>query len=511
MVILWAKHEEVVHMSFISNVSSRISRLSTKHLVVGVVYALLLAGSIGLGLSTQAKGSAAVIRDCGGSKHNSIDNKDMNGGCGAADANEYVADLNANVALNNSGGTVKDLQGISKHFGLDPSEYARFKSTAKPGMAYTNGRVMVDNQLVAQNAWSIGRQGFSYSSSYPINKDGATTYFKSMHTNVLKQDLPVMVMFNDQGTAEFIVINACGNPVGGEMIKSGVTCETLVDSVDAQNPNKHTFTTKAAVVGNAKISRVVYTFSDDNTTVEKKGADALTQKVEHIFKKSGDVTVTVYATVPGGKEIKAAVVAGCKKHIDFKTQAFACTLLTATMPDPKNKNKFRFTVTTSQDASVTVKNADFTLDNSVVTTGVTTKDGQGKLYKEYTFNDEKEHTVKVTVFFNTWNGVKSATSDKCVAKATPEKIPPCTKNPELPECKPPKECKPGIPENDERCNPPEECKPGVPKGSEECNPPVLVVTGPGNIAGLFAGTSILGTAAHVLYTKRRNARKSTEA
>jgi hypothetical protein len=477
----------------------RLSRPTTKQVVIALAYTLLLAGSVGLGLNARQSGSAATVRDCSA---NSIDKDPTPPGCGAATPSELVADANRSSELR----TIY----ASQDFGLATSEYSRFASTAKMGTAYTNGNVVVDGQTVMTNAWSIGRSKFSYSSNYTI---GSKTYYKSMHTSVLKSNIPVMVMFDANGTAEAAILTACGNPVGGKKITSSVVCNALNKKQDATNPNKYTFTTSASVTGLAKISRVVYTFSDDNTSVEKT---SLTAPVEHTFKKSGDVTVTVYAKVPGGKEVKAAVVVNCKKHIDYKAPMFVCTAVVASRPNVSNKKLFRFTVKTAQDPGITVKHADFTLDNTTTTTGVTTKDGQNNIYKEYTFNDTVEHVVKVTVFFNTLEGVKSHTSSSCQAKATADKIPPCEENPELPECKPPKECKPGIPEGDVRCTP--ECKPGIPEGDvrcedcttnperPECKP--LVNTGPGGIVGLFAGTSLLGALGHRFVTKRRAARKS---
>jgi hypothetical protein len=478
----------------------RLSRPTTKQVVIAVAYTLLLAGSIGLGVNARQSGSAATVRDC---SPNSIDKYAGSPGCGAATPKELVDDATRN--------NPSDLQTIYNHFGLSTSEYSRFASTAKMGMAYRDGRIVVDGQTVMTGAWSIGRSKFSYSSNYPI---GSHTYYKSAHTSVLKSDIPVMVMFDGNGTVEFASLTACGNPVNGKKVTSSVVCNALNKKQDATNPNKYTFTTSASVTGLAKISRVVYTFSDDNTTVTKT---SLTAPVEHTFKKSGDVTVTVYATVPGGKEVKAAAVVNCKKHIDFKAPMFVCTAVVASRPNISNKKLFRFTVKTAQDPGITVKHADFNLDSTTTTTGVTTKDGQGNIYKDYTFNDTKEHVVKVTVFFNTLDGVKSHTSSSCQAKATADKVPPCEENPELPECKPPKECKPGIPEGDVRCTP--ECKPGIPEGDErcedcttnperpECQPPEMPKTGAGSVLGLFAGTSLLAGLGHRFVVKRRAARQ----
>src|SRR5262249_18469200 len=152
---------------------------------------------------------------------------------------------------------------IYQAFGLSPSDYSDFKAHFKPGMAYMNGQVKVDGQVVMDNSWSIGRTKFSYSFNYPIDINGhIVNYYKSMDTDVLKQDLPAMVLFNNDGTVKFVVIDACGNPVSGHKIRPSVTCKNLIPHQDSVNPNKYTFTADASFGPNTTLNRVVYHFSD---------------------------------------------------------------------------------------------------------------------------------------------------------------------------------------------------------------------------------------------------------
>lgn len=452
------------------NVLERIRSMSAKQLVVGGVFALALAGAVGLGLHTKQNASAASSRDCSA---NSVNLRNMNGGCGALTPRELVADMRQN--------NPSDLQAAYSKFGLTPAKYDRFANTAIDGMADTNGDVWVDGQKVMEKAWSIGRTKFSYSKNYQI---GNTTFYSSWHTDVLKQNLPVMVMFNADGVAEAVVIKACGNPLGGTAKPSAYRCDGLNKTAVAGKQNTYRFTTNAYVGGLAKIKEVRYTFTDGGktTTVVKTNPS---EPVEKTFAASGTAKVEVIVQIPG-RQTKIVSGANCVKEIKVVTPFYACVQLSRTTLN-SDKREYRFTVTTRQGNGATLKDVDFTLDGKSTITGVTQKDAQGNIYQDYTF-DKEAHTVVAKVNFNVAGGVQSKT---CEGKVLGEKTP---------------ECKPGIPVGHPDCEPKkEECKPGVPVGDKQCEeqPPVLPETGMGSVLGIFAGTSALGAIAHRVVTSRR--------
>jgi hypothetical protein len=471
-------------MSIISKLLQNIPRLNQKHLVIGGIFTLALAGSIGLGIATKQHISAAVVRDSG---TNSIDYTNANGGAGAADRTELVKDLRDNKP--------GDLQTIAAKYGLASSEYDRFGSTAVQGTLFRDGHLEVNGQTVMTSSWTMGREKFN--SKREAVTVGGKTYYQSATDDSFAdgvKSLPVMVMFDKSGVVETAFVNACGNPVTkGNKVTPGATCDAVqATQADKTNkPNTYTFTTKATMKANTTLSRVVYTFSDDNTSVTKT---SLTAGVDHTFKKDGKVTIKVYVKVPGNNELEITSV-NCRKQITYVPPFYVCTALVATALDQQKRN-FRFTVKTSSDKNTTVKSADFTLDSANTTTGVTTKDSKDNIYKEYSFTDTKEHTIVAKVNFNTVDGVKSAS---CTAKVTPSELPKCTV--------------PGhenLPPNDEQCG---YCKQDIPKGDKRCEetpaqPQVLALTatGPEGIVGLFAGTSIFGAIGHRVFTKRRSNR-----
>jgi hypothetical protein len=177
----------------------------------------------------------------------------------------------------------------------------------------------------------------------------------------------------------------------------------------------------------------------------------------------------------------------------------------------EEKTKFRFTVKTSAGNGATLKDADFTVDGSSTVTGVTTKDAEGNIYKEYDFaRDGKEHKVVVKVNFNLADGVQSKTCEaKIVTGETPMcPIPGKEQYPVgAPECAEgcPVPGKTHLPKNSPECVE-EKCphNPELPKDSPECVPPAeLPETGMGSVLGIFAGTSAIGAVAHRFISSRR--------
>ncbi|HSW99844.1 MAG TPA: hypothetical protein VLH38_02295 [Patescibacteria group bacterium] len=454
------------------------------------LFSLALVCSIGLGLATHSHTSAANQRDC---SHNSIDYKNLNNGCGAADPVEYVKDLRQNDP--------SDLQVIAKNFSADfhlsPSEYDDFIAHAVEGVAHKKtGTVTVGNMVVVRDAFSVGRDRKDYASKYSIPNE-KTTYWASKTQDVFAEDdIPAMVYFDTRGQAQFVVLKPCGNVMGGTKVKNTASCRALnSNQPDATHkPNTYNFTATAVVVDNATVSRVVYHFGDDNSTITKTSVTAV---VEHTFTKDATVTATIYATVPGGHEIQAIQIADCQKHITFIPAFYVCANLMAAAIDDQRKS-FRFTVMVKTDTTGTTKlvGVDFTLDGKSTVNGAN-RGSQGNIYKDYAFTDAVQHTVKATVNFNTAQGVQSVS---CQASITPAKIPLCTvpghttEAPTSPNCG---YCQPSIPIGDARCTPP------AATTTSSTPAPPLVNTGPGATIGLFGLATVLGFVGHKIFVNRR--------
>lgn len=463
-------------MSTFSNMVQRYKRATPKQLIVTGIFMLALAGSIGAGFAANQQTSAATTRDC---DTNSIDYKPNNGGCGALSPAELIADLRQNDP--------SDLQAImadERFANLPGGKYDRFASTAVMGNVYRNGQVKDNNgNLILQNASSMGRKSWGNPNRHPVTIGGGTYYTSTTQNSFAPgvDSIPVMIMFDADGNAESIVMTACGNPVWGDKVKSTAECKALNMTAVSGKENTYDFTTNAAVTGNAKVVKVEY-FVDGSSY--KSEANASTP-VRIAFTKDSTVTVEVTVSVPG-KQTRVIKSELCKKKVVVKVKkevVHVCKNLVATSSDNKT---FRFTVKTTQSTGVTVKSADFVLDNKTTTTGVTTK-VNGDIYRDYTFTDNEKHTVaiKQIAFEVEGKTVDVKTKEgECKASVTREKAPECPEKPGS-----------GFPPGDARCQtkPPE-----VPKEMPK--------SGPAGIAGLFAGVSAAGAIGHRMFQNRRNRR-----
>lgn len=284
-----------------------------QYMILGVAL-LALAGLIMAGLAVGQHSFAAGGRDCGeevGGVHNSIaNNPESGGGCGSLTPEELVTDIN--------NGNPDDQAAIYQHFGLSSGDYARFKSTARMGVAKMNGDIVVDDEKVMTDAWSIGRVKFGYSSDYPIN--GAGTYFKSAHTDVLKSEIPVMVMFDGEGTAETAVLTSCGNPVKGEKVKSSAVCRKLIKTPVEGKKNTFSFTTEVGLSGFAKLVKLDYYADEGDGPVLIKSEMSPETPVTKEFTKDAIVIVKVTVSLPG-KQQKVIESEACRQQVTVKKEA----------------------------------------------------------------------------------------------------------------------------------------------------------------------------------------------
>lgn len=260
------------------------------------------ASAVLLAVAGLHNAGASYVQDC---KSNSIIV------CGVPTSDAFIADVRAN----SDGHGHSDLQAVYQDFGLVPSDYDKFVTSARPGMAYQNGTIVVDGKTVATDAWSIGRTRFSYTTPMTVN---GKTYYKAQDKQVLLQNLPVIVMFNGKGQMQFAVMNACGNPVTGQKVTPKYSCDLLQASPVSGHNNTYDFTTRATATNNANLVSVTYTFGDGTSVTENN----LSTPVRHTYDantcmNSGN-TCTAMATVtvslPGNQSV-TTTSATCQKQL----------------------------------------------------------------------------------------------------------------------------------------------------------------------------------------------------
>lgn len=426
---------------------------------------LLTASALVVGFLGINKAGADIVRNCDG---NAIVK------CGAANSSEFIG----KVRTDSPG----DLHAIYDNFGLAPTDYSKFVSYARMGMAYRNGTIEVDHQVVATNAWSIGRRPKSYSWNYKI---GNKTYYASKPQQNFLSDIPVMVMFDKNGVMQFAALTACGNPMNGKKIVPKYSCDLLQKTAVTGKKNTYSFTTKASASNNAKVVKVVYTFGDGTTATETNPAKA----VEHTYAKSGTYTakVTVYVSLPGNQTVTVES-ANCATQITIAPPFQSCVDLTAFALDAQ-KRQFRFTVTTNQGNGATLKDASFDFgDNS--TADSVSPASENTVVTDHTYAKDGDYTISATVNFSTFEGDKSVNCTTTVHISQEM----CAINP-------------SVPANSPECTP---CKYNaqLPANSQSCKPPVtpppsLPNTGAGDVIGLFVGSTLAASIAYRFLLMRR--------
>lgn len=430
-------------------------KLTTTAAVLGGLVASIFAVQV---VNVQPA-SAQAVQDC---SPNSIIK------CGVSSPAELIAKVKAN--------NPSDLKTVYDFFNLDASEYDKFAREAKAGTINKNGTVVVNGQVVATNAWSIGRDAKPYSTPRKI---GGKTYHSSYAKDVLNRDsLDVFVMFNSKGQPEFGIMAACGNPIGGNPVTPTYSCNQLKRTAVAGKKNTYSFTTDASAAKGAVISRVVYDFGDGSAPVTKT---KLTDAVEHAYTKTGSFTAkaTVYVRLPGGNEV-AVNGAGCAQKVTVKEEvkpqekvaSWQCTGLTAT-PQTVSDNSLAYTL--RANAAMTnarLVKADFDFGDGVTQKNVTPANvTDNNISTNHTYGTAGTYTAKATLYFEAnagANGQGEDTSVECQVTFT-------TKQPVTP----------------------------AGSGSAPGQPQELPKTGVAGAAGLFTGATVLGSLGYRWHVRRR--------
>lgn len=379
--------------------------------------------------------------------------------------------------------------------GLHPSEIDRYVNEGKFGYVWRDGRVTVDGiaEPVMYNAWSIGREPRNDPRRVPI-WIGGVKYYKSITEvgfgqNV--QKIPVFVLFNDDGEVEFATMNACANTVWGNNVKPKYSCDKLNSERLGDKTFKFTTNATADAKTNANIVKVIYDLGDGNK-IEKTNKD---QKFEytHTYAKAGtyNVKVEVVVSLPGGKT-KTVSGTYCVTKVEAKEAPkpeFTCKALDRYLIEGNRKYKFVATGT-HKNAELVSASFDFGDGQKAedVTKKVVVSPTESTITVEHQYAKEKtgKLTATVDLKFKVGNDFKNS---KCTIPVELSELT-CKDTPEKPECKPPKECKPGIPEGDDRC--------------KEILPKEIVKTGPAEIAAGALGLGSLAGAGMYYRASRRN-------
>jgi len=414
-------------------------------LVVAGVVALVGAGS-----------GRASAQDCNA---NAIIN------CGFSSPSQFISKVRAG----SSGNGHRDLSAIYAAYGLEPASYDQFVTAARQGTAYKDGRIVVDGQVVATSARSIGRLASYQGSGYFTQTINGVQYYGNSNQRAFASgSIPVTVLFNDRGVMQFAVLNSCGNPESGSKVTPSYSCTALHKTAVSGQANTYRFTTSATASHNASISKLVYDFGDGSTMTTTSPTTAVT----HHYAGSGSFTakVTVYVRLPG-KQTVTAPSGHCQTTITVApppkppkpqpTPQAACVALTGARLDQQGMS-FSFTVRASFSSGVTFTSADFDFGDGATQTGVH-PDSSTTASVTHAYQTAGNFTASAVLHFTAADG-QGLTAPTCMAAVAPT-------------------------------------TPPTPA------PPVLPNTGAGDVIGVVAGTTALGTLGYRFRLARRLGRR----
>lgn len=409
----------------------------------------------------SANSQAALPRDC---DNNSIIN------CGAITSGELTQKYNQNAT--------GDLPAVYSHYGISSGMIA---AGAPMGEVRKDGTVVLNGQVVATNAMSIGRHNMAGSS--PISIGGKTYYNSPPSTSFVSQSIAAFIFLDGNGQFISAIITSCGNPVSATPIpkKPAPTFKCTGLTADKISRNEFNFTAKTEVTGGAAPAKYTFDFGDGKTAV----TTAATAK--HTYAAPGNymAKVTVDFMVDG--TTKTVTDQACQVNVPVEEMlAYKCDSLTVRTIKAEDRS-YAFDLRFSSTGGAVAKSVDFDFGDGQTAEGL----NPGAVTNvPHTYAKAGNYSIVATVHFDTSDGVKDA---KCTATITtsPEM---CILNPTLPK-------------NDERCAPcPLPGKEQYPKDSPFCvTPPVqeLPKTGPMDLAVGGVGIGSIVAAGYYWYTSRR--------
>lgn len=411
--------------------------------------------------------------------------------CGFSSPSDFIYQTK-----NGDGMGHKDFGPVYDHFGLSASEYDRFIKTAKPATFNQDGTVVVAGQVVATNAISYGRwQTYHTGPGMSTVKIGSTTLYGNTTQRVFTGPVRTgYVMFDASGTPEFMVLDACGNPITARVVSSSANCKILNQKPVPGKLNTYDFTADSSASGLAKVTKYVYDFGDGSAKVTKTSG---TEVVRHQYAKEGTYTakVTVYASAPGGAQIVSAT-ASCQKKIVVLLPYYQCVQLGGALLDQKTYT-YKFTATIKYGNGATFVSADFDFGDGKTATGIKSTDGK-TVSAEHSYAKAGNYSAAAVLRFSV-NGA-TVIAPTCRAAVTPTAPP-------VPECKP------GIPVGDVRCNPcPYDAS--IPAEDARCEAPVTTLpnTGAGNVIAIGAAALVGGFLwyRHMLFRRHKAAYRAAD-
>ena len=217
------------------------------------------------------------------------------------------AELASKYTKNDTG----DLPAIYQNYGLTANEMTHADTMAKMGEVRKDGTVVVNGEVVATDATSIGRQNI-FSGSTTKSIGGKTFYDTPPSRSFARDSIVAYVFFNQDGTFKAAVLTSCGNPVTGKpKPKPPVyACDGLVAAPISRT--EYGFTGSASASNGATIASYTFDFGDGSSQTVTSPND-----VKHTYAKEGSYTATLTVSVTVSGADKTVTSAKCTTEISI--------------------------------------------------------------------------------------------------------------------------------------------------------------------------------------------------
>lgn len=413
--------------------------------LLGVAASLLVVGGIVFGGMQKANAditfSSATNCDnnavvyCGGLSLSTIQNKYKNG-----DAHNSKASI----------------QNIYAGNGITSADISAMSSNAVAGYVTKSGDVYAGSELVATNAWSVGRQ--TMPGSYYHNTNGTVWYSRPTSTSFVSSSLKAYVVMVN-GKFSYAILASCGNPVKATPklpnytiqkdvrvkgtstwqqsvnVNSGTHVEYRVTvkstgAISASNitvrdvlPSNVQYVSGTLARNGSAFDSSASAFFGSGTTIAKLAPNAT---VTYTFEGVVSPKDTVYTCQPGtynnvanmsspglpNKSDDASVSKTCAPK-----PVYSCDLLT---PTPVSRTEFQFTTTATAKYGATITGYYYNFgDGKTVTVPSTTSPN----VVNHNYTEAKQYNVSVAVIISVDGTTKQVSSQGCQTTVTVKPAP----------------------------------------------------------------------------------------
>jgi len=228
---------------------------------------------------------------------------------GASSPSVFIKKLKAN--------NPSDMDNIyaNSRYNLPKSQYDEFAKYAKDGKINpNNGNITVNGKTVGYNGLSLGRNSKgSLSTKVSIN---GKTYYQSHIKDLTKYFNDAMVLFDEKGNVQTVIMNLCGNPIKVTPNNPSYECKML-NVTPGSDSMTFNFSSSVNANNGATVTKVVYDFGDGKTETQKSPSTVVTHKYATAGTYTAKVTAYVKTTFGRG-EFPITVTSNCIKTVTPK-------------------------------------------------------------------------------------------------------------------------------------------------------------------------------------------------